>query len=158
MEAVCLEDSMHTGDFIGRVAELAALSGANEAKGGQLVLLYGRRRIGKTYLLQEFTRNRRAIFYQATRQAEALELAAFTEAVGAALGPLPAGYVFPGWEAALDYLAEHSGDRRLAVILDEFPYLCGSTDGLPSLVQRWWTTAAERCASCSCCAARRRRS
>lgn len=129
---------MHTRDFVGRAAELGALTSAFEAKTGQLVLMYGRRRIGKTYLLEEFTRGRRAIFYQASRQAEALELAAFTEAAAAVLGPLPAGYAFPGWETALDYLAEHAGDRRLAVILDEFPYLCGSTDGLPSLVQRWW--------------------
>jgi AAA+ ATPase superfamily predicted ATPase len=129
---------MHQPDFIGRTPELAALRGTYEAPGGQLVLLYGRRRIGKTYLLQEFSRGRRAVFYQASRQAEAVELGAFTEAVALALGPMPPGYVFPTWEAALTYVDDHCGGKRLAVILDEFPYLCDSTEGLPSIVQRWW--------------------
>jgi hypothetical protein len=124
--------------FIGRVPELASLAAAYEEKPGQLVLLYGRRRIGKTYLLQRFSEGRRTIFYQATRQAEAEELASFTKQVGAALGALPPEYVFPSWEAALDYLHANAGDDRLAVILDEFPYLCESTPGLPSIIQRWW--------------------
>lgn len=124
--------------FIGRVAELRALVEAYEARGGQLVLLYGRRRIGKTYLLQRFSERRRTIFYQATRQVEAEELASFTRHVEAAFGGLPPGYVFPSWESALEYLDEKAVRGRLVVILDEFPYLCDSTPGLPSIVQRWW--------------------
>jgi AAA+ ATPase superfamily predicted ATPase len=125
--------------FVGREAELKALATAYAATQGQLVLLYGRRRIGKTYLLQRFSEGRRAIFYQATRQAEPIELARFTAEVEAAqLGTLPPGYVFPTWETALEYLDERAGGQRLAVILDEFPYLCESTDGLPSIIQRWW--------------------
>jgi AAA+ ATPase superfamily predicted ATPase len=124
--------------FIGRARELSALEHSYDEAGGELVLLYGRRRIGKTYLLQRFTTGRRVIFYQATRQAEADELRSFTEQCGALLGPFPPGYTFPAWEAALEYLDAHAGAERLAVILDEFPYLCESTDGLASIVQRWW--------------------
>ncbi len=124
--------------FIGRRAELAVLAGAYGATGGQLVLLYGRRRIGKTYLLQRFATDRRAVFYQATRQAEAVELQSFTHEVARVVGALPPGYAFPTWEAALEYLDEHTRGKRLTVILDEFPYLCESTPGLPSAIQRWW--------------------
>ncbi|MEA2664394.1 MAG: uncharacterized protein QOI11_1338 [Candidatus Eremiobacteraeota bacterium] len=124
--------------FIGRRRELGALESAYDAAGGELVLLYGRRRIGKTYLLQRFTTGRRAIFYQATRQAEADELRSFTAQCQAVLGPLPSGYAFPSWEAALEHLDAHAGAERLAVILDEFPYLCESTAGLASVIQRWW--------------------
>ena len=70
--------------FVGRTRELDALRAAYDAPAGQLVLLYGRRRIGKTYLLQRFSEDRRAIFYQATRQAEGDELAAFTRQCEAA--------------------------------------------------------------------------
>jgi hypothetical protein len=129
---------MHQTEFIGRSAELGALRASYAAARGQLVLLSGRRRIGKTYLLQEFIRGRRAIFYQASRQAEAVELASFTEAAAAVLGAFPAGYVFPTWEAALEYVDERAGGERLTVILDEFQYLCDSTEGLPSVIQRWW--------------------
>lgn len=124
--------------FVGRQHELGDLESAYDAAGGELVLLYGRRRIGKTYLLQRFTTGRRAIFYQATRQAEADELRSFTTQCEAVLGPLPPGYVFPSWEAALEHLDAQAGAERLAVILDEFPYLCESTDGLASVIQRWW--------------------
>jgi AAA+ ATPase superfamily predicted ATPase len=123
--------------FVGRDAELRNLTSAYDSGDGQLVLLSGRRRIGKTYLLQRFSEGRRTVFYQASRQAEAVELAAFTRIVGDALGPLPEGYAFPSWEAALEYIESHAGGR-IAVMLDEFPYLCESTTGLPSVIQRWW--------------------
>jgi len=124
-------------EFIGRAEELKSLGAAYDSADGQLVLLYGRRRIGKTYLLQQFTESRRAIFYQATRQAEAVELATFTRNVGEVLGRLPDGYAFPNWEVALEYIDRHAVGR-IAVILDEFPYLCESSTGLPSVIQRWW--------------------
>ncbi len=131
---------MHKGQpiFIGRDAELKSLADAYDAGDGQLVLLYGRRRIGKTFLLQRFSEGRRTVFYQATRQAEAVELAQFTREVAPQFGAFPPGYSFQTWEAALEYLVERAGEHRLTVILDEFSYLCESTDGLPSIVQRWW--------------------
>ncbi len=123
--------------FVGRSAELATLTAAYESASGQLVLLYGRRRVGKTFLLQQFSEGRRTVFYQATRQTEAQELAAFTRVAADVLGGLPNGYSFPDWEAALEYVDRHDGEP-LAVILDEFPYLCDSTPGLASVIQRWW--------------------
>ncbi|TAM58747.1 ATP-binding protein [bacterium] len=123
--------------FIGRRIELEALERIAGRQGGQMVLVYGRRRVGKSYLLERFSRERHALYYQATQQAEAVELAAFSELARSLTG-LPAGVAFPGWEAALDAVAAASKGRRLVVILDEFPYLCDSTTGLPSIVQRWW--------------------
>ncbi len=123
--------------FVGRGAELNTLACTYDAANGQLVLLHGRRRIGKTFLLQRFAADRRVVFYQATRQAEAVELDGFTKEART-VGPLPPGYAFSSWETALEYLDEQARGERLAVILDEFPYLCESTPGLPSVIQRWW--------------------
>ncbi len=124
--------------FVGRVGELETLRGAADRKSAALVLVSGRQRIGKTYLLQRFVEDRRAIFYQATRQAPSAELTAFTREVERVLGNFPPGYAYPTWEAALDDVAARSDGRRLIVILDEFPYLCDSNPGMPSVVQRWW--------------------
>lgn len=126
--------------FVGRVAELEELERRYDAPDGQLVLLAGRRRIGKTYLLQQFTGRHpgRTIFYQATRQAESRELEAFTALVARELGGLPPGFAFPRWEAALEWLDERAGAERLVVVLDEYPYLTESTPGLSSVIQRWW--------------------
>ncbi len=124
--------------FVGRVRELETLRGAADRKSAALVLVSGRRRIGKTYLLQRFVEDRRAIFYHATRQAPSAELTAFTREVERVLGNFPPGYAYPTWEAALDDVAARPDGRRLIVILDEFPYLCDSNPGMPSIVQRWW--------------------
>ncbi len=124
--------------FVGRVHELAVLQDVAERDSGALVLVSGRRRIGKTYLLQHFIHNRRAIFYQATRQAPNVELTAFTREVERALGTFPPGYSYPTWDAAFDDLTARCDEKRLVVVLDEFSYLCDSSPGMPSIVQRWW--------------------
>jgi AAA+ ATPase superfamily predicted ATPase len=129
-------------NFVGRERELEALESRYASKGRELVLLSGRRRIGKTFLLQRFAQAHpeRTIFYQATRQAEPRELAAFTELVSQQLGGLPPGYAFPSWEAAFGFIDERANKKRVTIILDEYPYLVDSTKGLSSIVQRWWDT------------------
>jgi AAA+ ATPase superfamily predicted ATPase len=131
---------MNHGRFVDREWELAALAAAADARGGQLVVVWGRRRTGKTYLLQAFVEGRRCIYYAATQQSAPIELAAFTDAVRATLGTegLPPGYHFPDWATALDFVTAQAGERRLIVVLDEFPYLASSAPGLESVVQRWW--------------------
>lgn len=126
--------------LVDRERELASLESAAAAPRGQLVIVWGRRRVGKTYLLQAFAEGHRAVYYTATQQSAPIELAAFTDVVRASLGNdgLPAGYAFPDWSAALDFVTDRSGEQRLVVILDEFPYLAGSTPGIESIVQRWW--------------------
>jgi len=126
--------------FIGRHGELENLKAAADQAGGQLALVYGRRRIGKSYLLEEFTRNRPIIFYQATQQAEQAELQSFTKAAKESVGGefLPPGYQFPDWETALGFIVEHNRHSRLIIVLDEFPYLVQSAPALPSMIQRWW--------------------
>ncbi len=126
--------------LIDRERELATLTQAAQARGGQLVMAWGRRRIGKTYLLQAFSERRRSIYYTATQQSAPVELMAFTEAVRAALGTdgLPPGYAFPDWSTALNFVTDNARNKRLVVVLDEFPYLADSTPGLESVIQRWW--------------------
>lgn len=126
--------------LLDREAERAALDARARAKGGQLVVVWGRRRTGKTFLLQHFAQGHRTVYFAATQQSEPIELAGFTDAARAVLGDegLPAGYAFPDWGAALDFVTQAAGRGRLVVVLDEFPYLAASTSGLESIVQRWW--------------------
>jgi len=126
--------------IIGRERERLAWNKAYDRPSGELVLVYGRRRIGKSFLLEHLTEGKPTIFYQAAQQALGEELAGFTRAVAATIGGdyLPAGYVFPSWERALDFLVEHNRHPRLVVVLDEFPYLVDTDAALPSVIQRWW--------------------
>lgn len=116
------------------------LETAAMARRGQLVVVWGRRRVGKTFLLEAFGERHRTVYYTATQQSAPVELAAFTDAVRVNLGSdgLPPGYAFPDWSVALDFVTDRSGQQRLVLVLDEFPYLAGSTPGIESIVQRWW--------------------
>src|SRR3990170_24713 len=125
--------------LVDRERELDALAVAAATRGGQLVVVWGRRRVGKTYLLQAFGERHRTVYYTATQQSAPVELIAFTDAVRATLGSdgLPAGYAFPDWTAALDFVTDRSSER-LALIIEQVPYPTGSTPGIESIVPRWW--------------------
>jgi hypothetical protein len=133
-----------TNRLINRAAELARLeeAWARAASGQpQFVMLWGRRRVGKTFLLSHFVRAKRAMFFGATQQAEAVELRRLTEAVRRDLGDHAAdlaGGGFASWEAALRFFVALAADEPLAVVLDEVPYLARSTPGFASIVQVIW--------------------
>jgi AAA+ ATPase superfamily predicted ATPase len=125
--------------FIGRARELAVLEELCAAGRPELYVLYGRRRVGKTELLQRFCRGRRAVYFMAAQVREKDNLRAFREALREGLGDtLLDGLTFPDWSAALGYCAERASSERLVLVLDEFPYLCEANAGLPSIVQQFW--------------------
>ncbi len=130
--------------LLDRTDELKRLAGAwTLARRGQaqLVVLWGRRRVGKTFLLSHFVGGKRAVFFGATQQAETVELARLAEAVRRDLGDREAdlaGGAFNGWEAALRFFAALATSKPLIVVLDEVPYLTRSTPGFPSIVQAVW--------------------
>jgi len=128
--------------FIGRDSQLSVLEELHDSRRPELFVLYGRRRVGKTELLQKFCQGRRAVCFQAAQVRERDNLRAFRDALAEGLGgdALLEGIEFPDWSTALSFAAERAGDQRLVVVLDEFPYLCESSKGLTSQLQRFWDT------------------
>lgn len=119
-----------TKDFIDREAELELLEQAWGKGGFALVVVYGRRRVGKTRLLLEFSRGKRFLYYAAI-EAPAEELRAdFARAVRAQLGVPASGDVVD----LLEWLA--STGQRVLVALDEFQYMVEVDPSLPSRLQR----------------------
>jgi uncharacterized protein len=135
---------MTTVGLIDREPEMASLeSAASRAAAGapQLVVVWGRRRVGKTFLLSHFSRDRRAVFFGATQQAQGVELSRLADAVRRDLGDQAAdlaGGSFASWEAALRFFAAVAREQPLVVVLDEVPYLTASTPGFASVVQAVW--------------------
>ncbi len=135
---------MTSPPLIDREQELASLGqAAVRAASGtpQLIVVWGRRRVGKTFLLSHFASERRAVFFGATQQAEAVELGRLTDAVRRGLGEQAAnlaGGGFTSWEAALRFFAALASEEPLTVVLDEVPYLVASTPGFASIVQAVW--------------------
>lgn len=134
--------------FLGRDRELAFLEELFASGRPELFVLYGRRRVGKTELLQQFCAKKRAVYFLAAQVREKDNLRAFRDALAAGLEePLAASIELPDWTAALEFCAELSTDARggrLVVVLDEFPYLCESTRGLTSQLQRFWDVRGKR--------------
>ena len=125
--------------FLGRERELTVLEELADSGRAELFVLYGRRRVGKTELLQQLCRRRRAVYFLAAQVRDKDNLRAFRSALQEGLGDtLVENVEFADWSAALGYASERAGDEPLVVVLDEFPYLCEANKGLPSLLQRFW--------------------
>lgn len=131
--------------FIGRGRELDVLQEFHDSDDAELFVLYGRRRVGKTELLQRFCHGRRAVYFLAAQVRDRDNLRAFRECLREVLGdPLLETVEFTDWSAALGYAAERAEKERLVVVLDEFPYLCEANKGLPSLLQKFWDERGKR--------------
>jgi AAA+ ATPase superfamily predicted ATPase len=131
--------------FVGRAQELEVLEELHASGRPELFVLYGRRRVGKTELLQRFCNRRRAVYFLAAQVRDKDNLAAFRDCLREGLeDPLLENVQFQDWSAALGYAAERAGDERLVIVLDEFPYLCEGHRGLPSLLQRFWDSRGKR--------------
>ena len=126
--------------FIGREAELAFLQSKYEEKGGQLIVLYGRRRVGKTETLREFCKDKPHVFYSCTQSTDKVQLAKFSGRV--LREDIPAKkYIseFADWESALHSVLDLPyGDRKKMLIIDEFPYMCKGNKSIPSILQNLW--------------------
>jgi AAA+ ATPase superfamily predicted ATPase len=119
--------------FHDRADELAALESAFESPGADFVVVYGRRRVGKTELLKEFCADREHLYFLASQESEARQREKFVERVAAEFDDrVPRT---DDWPSALDYLGEKAAAEPLAVVIDEFPYLVENNDSLPSYVQ-----------------------
>jgi AAA+ ATPase superfamily predicted ATPase len=120
--------------FVGRAKELAVLEDAYKKDAFQMIVLYGRRRIGKTTLLAQFAKGKRALFFTAQEQSDRDNLTDFTRKV-AEFFALPAQVVFDDWDAAFDFLATQAKQHKFLFIFDEFPYAAQAKPALASKLQ-----------------------
>ncbi len=120
--------------FLGREQELADLEELYAQDRFQLFVLYGRRRVGKTTLLNEFCKSKDSIFYSAEQSNTKLNLDKFSEQVFQHYGETSLS-PFSTWEKALTYIRQRQGDQRLVLVFDEFPYLVRKNKALLSTFQ-----------------------
>ena len=118
--------------FVGRENELETLERAYDADVFQMVVVYGRRRVGKTTLLTHFAQDKPTLFFTAQQQTDADNLADFSVEI-AQFFSLPPGTRFDGWDGALQFLAEQARREPFLFVFDEFPY---AAEANPSLVSK----------------------
>lgn len=128
--------------FIGREAELRFLEDKYSAEKGQLIVLYGRRRVGKTETLREFCKGKPHVFFSCTQTTDRVQLAKFSRQM--LREKIPASqYIaeFSDWENAFHSIAELPyGENKKLVVIDEFPYMCKGNSSIPSILQNLWDT------------------
>src|SRR5207249_718107 len=131
--------------LIGRDSELADLDRAwQRVRSGvpQLAVLWGRRRVGKTFLLTHFAEGKRTVFFTATRQDSAeRQLARLAERMREQLGTAVEDLLaapFRDWEAALRFLVRLAENEPLLVVIDEAPRLLSSQHDFADLVSAVW--------------------
>lgn len=126
-------------DLIDRDREWAYLTEAVAIDGPNLLILLGRRRAGKSYLLTRFVQATGGLYYQATRKTEREQLLALSRTLGEHFNDAALRRVMlPDWDALLSYVAERAAGNPFVLVLDEFPYLADSAPALPSILQHWW--------------------
>lgn len=124
--------------FVNRVDELAALEGWWNGPHGRLGIVWGRRRVGKTMLLQRFAKDKRVVFHSGAGRPITDELRILSAAAGALETKSsrdPGSRPFTSWDDALDWLSDQSADQSLLLVLDEFPELVAVTPELPGILR-----------------------
>ena len=121
--------------FVGRRSELAMMQRRYERHGYECIVLYGRRRVGKTALIREFIRDKAAIFFTGMETTARENLDSFSQCIYDFQGGRGMAPVYPDFQAAFDAVTELAATKKLVLVIDEFPYLAKSYPGISSLLQ-----------------------
>lgn len=120
--------------FIGREKELRLLNKLYTSEKFEFLVLYGRRRVGKTFLLREFASSHNCIFFSAQEKNDRLNLEDFSKTVLSYSGE---DYLvtFQNWEAVFSYIGKICNNEKLVLIIDEFPFMASENPSIKSMLQ-----------------------
>jgi AAA+ ATPase superfamily predicted ATPase len=121
--------------FLGRERELKLLNNLYEKDNFNFIVMYGRRRVGKTTLLKEFCKDKKSVFFVAEEYNDKLALEKFSRALKESLSDENDKSIFNSWEDAFDYVYHKSKAEKIILVIDEFQYLVNSNKSLLSLIQ-----------------------
>ncbi|MEO3861741.1 ATP-binding protein [Acrocarpospora sp. B8E8] len=123
-------------DMFDRDREWAALVrfASDEQPGATLGVVSGRRRQGKSFLLESLCQEAGGFYFSAQEATDAESLASLGAALTRYLDPV-VPFVLPNWATAIDALLRIGRDRAIPVVIDEFPYLARAHPALPSIIQ-----------------------
>jgi len=129
---------MRGATFLDRERELSLLENRYRSGRGEFVVIYGRRRVGKTELIEQFISRKGGVRLLAREESKSLQLRRFTERLAEFfkddfLKKAP----FTDWDGFFEYLSQKAR-RRVIIAIDEFPYLVKEDPSLPSILQDHW--------------------
>ncbi|MDE6971596.1 MAG: ATP-binding protein [Lachnospiraceae bacterium] len=124
--------------FIGREQELKKLNRMYQSDKLEAAVIYGRRRVGKTTLINEFCKDKKTIFFAAQENSADQNLETLSHAVmEVSAGESAAYMVFRSFSDAFAKVAEMAKSERIILVIDEYPYLAQADRGISSLLQNY---------------------
>ena len=126
--------------FWNRKQELRTLEREYERPDGSLVVIYGRRRVGKTTLIKEFIRDKPAMYFLADERLEAVQRRRFQTVLSDyCQDPLLSRLAAGDWDTLFELLLQRVDlTEKVILVIDEFQYLAKTTPGFPSFIQGLW--------------------
>jgi len=120
--------------FINRGIELETLEKEYSKKGSSFIVIYGRRRVGKTTLIEKFIQNKPSIYFLADLQNEKLQIERFKNVVAESLDDrLLKSIQIDNWETMFKYIFQKEFKEKLVIAIDEFQYLAKVNKAIPSI-------------------------
>lgn len=129
------------GKFINRMQELNTLEEQYNMPTSSMVILYGRRRVGKTALVSEFLKKHmNTLYYLATEESETLNLRAFKEQVSEYTANELLKSANADWYTVFKTICEYKTETKKIIVIDEFQYIGENNNAFPSIMQKIWDT------------------
>ncbi len=130
-------------EFKGRRRELALLDTLGASAEASFLVLYGRRRVGKTRLLTHWLKqsNLRGLYWVAEPSSTLDQLRSFSQAIynfANPTTPAPSDFTYTTWAQVWQQVANLTQEERLVLIIDEFTYLLDNEPGLAGVMQNAW--------------------
>lgn len=122
--------------FIGRERELNSLNQRYDSGKFEFAVIYGRRRVGKTTLINEFIKDKECILYSATETNAKQNLTELSRSIYALSDDYGnSDSVFANFQAAFETVFSIAEKRRIVFVIDEYPYLASCSKGISSILQ-----------------------
>ncbi len=121
--------------FIGREKELKALNNLYTSDKFEFAVIYGRRRVGKTALINEFIGDKKSIYFMGVESNAKQNLENFSKSIIEYNSGIVADTSFQSFQSALEYVFELSRNERIILVIDEYPYVARSSKSLASTLQ-----------------------
>ena len=121
--------------FVGRENELNTLNKLYHSDKFEFAVIYGRRRVGKTALINEFTEDKAVIFFTGVETNEKQNLDNFSRSIMEYNTGIPVDSSFSSFQSALEYVFELARTKRLVLVMDEYPYVARASKSLASTLQ-----------------------
>lgn len=121
--------------FIGRERELDALNKLYASDKFEFVVIYGRRRVGKTALINQFIGDKRSIYFTGIESNAKQNLENLSRSIIEYSSGIETETSFISFQAALEYVFKLAERERLILVIDEYPYVARTSKSLASTLQ-----------------------